>query len=341
MMSSTGPPDEPRVDCIAAPQGSVAGRRRSAARVTLAALLLTLAPSCHLLQKNVEALAGPRGLQDVSAIGSAAGRGLVDGATDAERAARLEALADQVAASLLTEITARTRDDLGPELRAQVREVVRTALDAATEPQRVVDLQGLTRALGSALTRELGEGIARDVGPAVTDVLRRELGPTLGASLDPALHPELDAAVRHLTRAAASEIVATLDPSRRAIVDDLKDVLDHGEQAGSRIAIGFGVSLGFTVALLVGALVLLRQKMRGEREALGALDLVTSQIYDTRESRDVRLVAAKVRAAGEGTPQGELLSRRLAHHKIEDLEAEFPELRSGVLRSVHGDRSHA
>lgn len=255
--------------------------------------------------------------------------GLVDGLSDDERAARLEAISERFVGRLARALGDGLKDEITPQVRELVATSVGAAMDEALGPasrRRAEEAAaGITRHAIGALVAGSSEGLRRDVGPALAHVIDEDVGPALerliAERLIPAMMRSLAAEAPPLVGALARETsrqvvlgvddalveLDVIDPEERGkILRNFADGLDRGLKFGEILAWIFAVLAILLAAWLIRTLLrnraLRREKDRSERALAGLVRRVSQRRGEPWIDDVLAMVEASMREAAAADP---------------------------------------
>lgn len=141
-------------------------------------------------------------------------QGVLDGLSDEERAAKLEAISEHFVSRLLEAVGEGIREQITPAARELISRSVADAVDEALGPRSRERAQamaaGIARDAVTSLVHHAAVGVREELGPALASVIRDDLGPALE-----------DAVVRRLIPAILKMLAEELKPLARELVGEV------------------------------------------------------------------------------------------------------------------------
>lgn len=264
----------------------------------------------------------------VAALTRAATIGAMDSLSEPERKAQLRGVAEEIVDALTPKLRAALKDELGPEIRAQVVSAVHSALIAATSGPNKARLEDLAAGVTGAVVGQLG--------PDHATAIRIDLGPAIGDAIQDDLGPAMVVLTSQMTATALDEVTRALDGALGAKIDH---VFNRGEEAAAEWRSTFIITAIVLGCLMVGSGVWLRIVYRNLKQVTErsqhqeqALSLVAGAIKNHEGAPETRAIVDTVKELGKDTPAGEVIRGLLAqqpHLKVQRNAAGAEEILHG------------
>lgn len=273
---------------------------------------------------RIAALLGSDELKtSVQGLGRAVVLGTLEGLSDEEMNAKIQASVGQFVDSLVPVLTTALEQDLSPSVQAELRKNIDVAVQAllAGQNRRKAEAwaAGITQATMNTLRENLGGTVAYEIGPALQIVLETNIGPGVNAVLVNDVGPGIE---DMLTFNLLPPVTVALDSQRAALVKDLDRVLNKGQETIQTVAqIVTAISVLLLILLLIAGYFLF--KIRGENQVRErTVKLLARQIRLHAEDPATQSLIRSIRSAGQSSEEGRYLSDLLRRN--EALKVQLP-----------------
>jgi hypothetical protein len=277
-------------------------------------------------QAQIAALIANPDLQiAVNALGRSLVLGALEGLTDEERNAELNAAAASFVQAIVPVIVTELQTEVSPALQQELQANVQAAMSQVLSGENRVNTSRFVAAVVKAtldtLRPELGDAVTQDLGPALQVAIETNLGPALNKVLVDDIGPGLDDV---LTFNVLPPLTIALEQQRVATVRDLHDILDDGQSTLRTVSVAVTAVASILLVLLTAAGYFLIKARRDNDVRERTVMMLARQIHKHRDDPGMARLVHAIKEAGVSSEEGSYLSKLLERNNAIKVQPQAP-----------------